>query len=205
MLYKNINMNFFNDNTFNFDLIMNKINENINWFYDYISIPYKHSEVIKVFNDEEIENKYEKLAIAGLIFTSNFYVKTGLIFINVSKIIAEEVYTFLIYYEKEFVLNLQYNKDDISYTEQYYIDGRKMNSEDNEDSEEPSEELELEEELKEEEKEDNEETKWDQPLDGEIQLVETEEVKEQLNEEKQEVNSSTSWFGFGSKEKVKGE
>ena len=201
MLYKNINMNLFDNFSFDFDLIMNKVNENINWFYDYISIPYKHSEVIKVFNDEDIENKYEKLAIAGLIFTSNFYVKTGLIFINVSKIIAEEVYTFLIYYEKEFVLNLQYNKDDISYTEQYNIDGRKMNSEEDEDSEESIEE----EELKEEEKEDNEETKWDQPLDGEIQLVETEEVNEQLNEEKQEVNSSSSWFGFGSKEKVKGE
>ena len=76
-----------------------------------------------------------------------------------------------------------------------------MNSEEDEDSEESIEE----EDLKEEGKEDNEETKWDQPLDGEIQLVETEEVKQQLNEEKQEVNSSTSWFGFGSKEKVKGE
>lgn len=201
MLYKNINMNLFDNFSFDFDLIMNKVNENINWFYDYISVPYKHSEVIKVFNDEDIENKYEKLAIAGLVFTSNLYVKSGLIFINLSKVIIEEVYDFLIHYEKEFVLNLQISQNNISDSQQYYIDGRKMNSEEDEDSEELIEE----EELKEEEKEDNEETKWDQPLDGEIQLVETEEVKEQLNEEKQEVNSSTSWFGFGSKEKVKGE
>ena len=194
-------MNLFDNFSFDFDLIMNKVNENINWFYDYISIPYKHSEVIKVFNDVEIENKYEKLAIAGLVFRSNLYVKSGLIFINVSKVIIEEVYDFLIHYEKEFVLNLQISQNNISDSQQYYIDGRKMNSEEDEDSEEPIEELELEE----EEKEDNEETKWDQPLDGEIQLVETEEVKEQLNEENQEVNSSTSWFGFGSKEKVKGE
>ncbi len=194
-------MKFFDDYTFDFDLIMNKVNENVNWFYQYLSEPYKHNEVMNIFQDVEIQNQYEKLAIAGLVFTSNLYVKTGLIFINVSKIIFEEMYEFLIYYEKEFVLNLQFNKDDISYTEQYYIDGRKMNSEEDEDSEESIEE----EDLKEEGKEDNQETKWDQPLDGEIQLVETEEVKEQLNEEKQEVNSSTSWFGFGSKEKVKGE
>ena len=191
-------MKFFDDYTFDFDLIMNKVNENVNWFYQYLSEPYKHNEVMNIFQDVEIQNQYEKLAIAGLVFTSNLYVKTGLIFINVSKIIFEEMYEFLIYYEKEFVLNLQFNKDDISYTEQYYIDGRKMNSEEDEDSEESIEE----EDLKEEGKEDNQETKWDQPLDGEIQLVETEEVKEQLNEEKQEVNSSTSWFGFGSKEKV---
>ena len=122
------------------------------------------------------------------------------------KLFFEEMYEFFIYYEKEFVLNLQFNKDDISYTEQYYIDGRKMNSEDDQESEESIEEEDInEEDINEEGKEDNEETKWDQPLDGEIQLVETEEVKEQLNEKKQEVNSSTSWFGFGSTEKVKGE
>lgn len=181
-------MNFFDNFSFDFDLIMNKVNENMNWFYDYISVPYKHSEVMKVFQDQEIENQYEKLAIAGLVFTSNLYVKTGLIFINVSKIIAEEVYTFLIYYEREFVLNLQISQNNISDSE----------IEKDEDSEEPSEEKEL----KQEEKEDTEESKWDQPLDGEIQLVETEEVKEQ---EQPQVNSSTTWFGFGSKEKVKGE
>ena len=199
-------MKIFDDYTFDFDLIMNKVNENVNWFYQYLSEPYKHNEVMKIFQDVEIQNQYEKLAIAGLVFTSNLYVKTGLIFINVSKIIFEEMYEFFIYYEKEFVLNLQFNKDDISYTEQYYIDGRKMNSEDDQESEESIEEEDInEEDINEEGKEDNEETKWDQPLDGEIQLVETEEVKEQLNEKKQEVNSSTSWFGFGSTEKVKGE
>ena len=87
-------MKFFDDYTFDFDLIMNKVNENINWFYDYISIPYKHNEVMKIFQDVEIQNQYEKLAIAGLVFTSNLYVKSGLILINVSKIIFERCMNF---------------------------------------------------------------------------------------------------------------
>lgn len=196
MLYKNIIMKFFDNFSFDFDLIINKVNENINWFYDYISIPYKHSEVIKVFQDVDIENKYEKLAIAGLVFTSNLYVKSGLILINVTKIILEEVYTLFIIYEKEFVINLN--------TCQYYIDGRKMILE--QDDEEEEEEEEKEDDEEEEEKEDTKESKWDQPLDGEILIVETEELtEEKKREEKQEVNSSTSWFGFGSKDKLKDE
>ena len=189
-------MKFFDNFSFDFDLIINKVNENINWFYDYISIPYKHSEVIKVFQDVDIENKYEKLAIAGLVFTSNLYVKSGLILINVTKIILEEVYTLFIIYEKEFVINLN--------TCQYYIDGRKMILE--QDDEEEEEEEEKEDDEEEEEKEDTKESKWDQPLDGEILIVETEELtEEKKREEKQEVNSSTSWFGFGSKDKLKDE
>ena len=32
-------MKFFDDYTFDFDLIMNKVNENVNWFYQYLSEP----------------------------------------------------------------------------------------------------------------------------------------------------------------------
>lgn len=102
-------------------------------------LPYRHRTIEDVENDTTL-SKYDKFFITFAVISGNACTNLILTSLNCSKFIwCTLSYT----YDQSKILIDEYNgvsssinSDDNSQREQYYIDGRKMNLEDNEDSEE---------------------------------------------------------------------
>ena len=102
-------------------------------------LPYRHRTIEDVENDDTL-SKYDKFFITFAVISGNACTNLILTSFNCSKFIwCTLSYT----YDQSKILIDEYNgvtssinSDDNSQRDQYYIDGRKMNLEDNEDSEE---------------------------------------------------------------------